>query len=162
MNNELVKFDERKKLKYLKLLEETGLKGRSAEAVDIHPSTIRYHREKCEGFDEACNEALRHYAEDLEQELHDRIFTGVPRPIFQKGELVGTEYQKSDRLLELALRANKPEKYRDKVDHKHEVHGGVLVVGKAPSTIEEYEEMYGTKTIEGDLDSASGEPTEVP
>ena len=164
MNNDLVKFDERKKLLYLERLRETGLKGRSAKAVDIDPVTVRKHREECEGFDLACEQALLHYAEDLEEELHKRIFTGVERPIFQKGVQVGTEYQKSDRLLEIALRATSPRKYRDKVDHNHEVQGGVLVVSEPPATIEEFMKEYGGKTIEAEasVDASEGESAEVP
>lgn len=80
-------------------------------------------------------EALQHAREDrlhrLEQELYRRALRGVPRKKFNNGDPVidpetgmqYVEYDYSDRLLELALRAEDPEKYRDKkVEHTGEVH----------------------------------------
>ena len=87
-------------------------------------------RDRDAAFEEALSLALDRYAASLESELHSRIFHGLQRPVFQRGELVGHETLKSDRLLEVALRARLPEKYSERIAAKLEHSGsaGVLVV----------------------------------
>lgn len=164
MNADLVVFDEDRKVEYVEYLARNGRKLAAAAHVNIDPSTVRHHREENEGFDDACDLAMAYYAERCEEELHRRVFDGVERPIFQKGEKVGTEIQFSDRLLELALRANLPQKYKQNIGVDASIRtSGVLVVTPAPETPEEWQEKYGkkTETIEG-VASPTGEPGSIP
>jgi hypothetical protein len=56
-------------------------------------------------------------ANDLaEDELVRRATEGVVEPVFQGGHLVGGIRRLSDQLLMFYLKANKPEKYREKLD----------------------------------------------
>lgn len=50
----------------------------------------------------------------LEKELYRRAVTGVKTPIVNQGRIVTHVMKHSDKLLELALRANHPEKYNPK------------------------------------------------
>jgi hypothetical protein len=52
--------------------------------------------------------------------------------VFQGGKNVGTERVYSDRLLELLLKARRPAKYRERIDHKH---GGDGEAGAIPVDI---------------------------
>jgi hypothetical protein len=51
----------------------------------------------------------------LEAELHKRAFEGVERPVYYKGEQVGTWRFYSDALAMFLLKAHRPERYRGTV-----------------------------------------------
>ncbi|GBU17777.1 MULTISPECIES: hypothetical protein [Methylobacterium] len=105
----------------------------AADAIGISRDAAYKLRDRDTAFGDAWTLALDRYAAALEAELHARVFDGVPRPVFQRGELVGHEVVKSDRLLEIALRARLPETYSERVAAKLEHSGsaGVLVVASA-------------------------------
>jgi len=102
----------------------------AADAIGVTRVAVYKLKDRNADFDEAWSLALDRYAAALEAELHMRVFDGLQRPVFQRGELVGHETVKSDRLLEIALRARLPEKYSERVAAKLEHSGaaGVLVV----------------------------------
>lgn len=81
--------------------------------------------------------AQEHYRDSLEAEARRRAFEGVDKPVFYKGKKVATVKEYSDRLLELLLRGERPEKFRDNVKLDANVMGGVLVV-PAKMSVEEY------------------------
>lgn len=81
--------------------------------------------------------SLERYRDDLEAEAHRRAFSGTEEGVWYKGELVGTETKYSDRLMEVLLRGERPEKFRDNVKVNAEITGGVLVV-PAEMTVEQY------------------------
>lgn len=107
----------------------------AADAIGVTRVAVYKLKERDADFDEAWSLALDRYAAALEAELHMRVFDGLQRPVFQRGELVGHETVKSDRLLEIALRAHAPERYSERVAAKLEHSGaaGVLVVPGALS-----------------------------
>jgi hypothetical protein len=56
-------------------------------------------------------------ADALEAEAWRRAHDGVDEPVFYQGAVVGAIRRYSDSLLMLMLRAARPEKYRDRVEH---------------------------------------------
>ncbi|MGE0420734.1 MAG: hypothetical protein AB7O88_00640 [Reyranellaceae bacterium] len=114
--------------KFLGALAASGNVRASAEAAGITPKAAYQAKAKDERLAEAWDDARDTYAASLERELNERVFKGLRRPVFQGGKLVGHETLKSDALLLAALRANMPEKYSDKLDARHHVSGGVLIV----------------------------------
>ena len=52
----------------------------------------------------------------MELEARRRAVKGTDKPVFQRGEQVGTIREYSDTLLMFLLKANKPEKFRDNFD----------------------------------------------
>ena len=52
----------------------------------------------------------------MEAEAYRRGVKGVQRPEYQAGALTGYTTEYSDLLLQLLLRANRPDKYREKND----------------------------------------------
>jgi hypothetical protein len=62
-------------------------------------------------FAAAFEAAMALSTETLEDEAIRRAFEGVPKPVFHKGRKVAEINEYSDRLLEVLLRARKPEQY---------------------------------------------------
>lgn len=101
---------------------------------------------------EAWDAALEVATDFLELTAH-RLATGYQEPLVHQGEItmrfddvlcenVPVTITKYDsRMLEILLKARRPEKYRERHDHKHsgEV-GGVLLVKATPSTSKEVED----------------------
>jgi hypothetical protein len=77
---------------------------------------VYWWREHDENFVLRENEAQQVLTDALEEEAVRRGLDGYQRPIYQRGELVGHETVYSDQLLNLQLRARRPEKYRERVD----------------------------------------------
>jgi hypothetical protein len=108
------------KVVFLKVYRECGIVGPAAEAAHVSRQTIYVWREHDEEFAVAMNAAREEALDAIEHEAYRRAVLGVPqeRPITARGEVIGTytitEY--SDRLLELVLKANRPEKYRERFD----------------------------------------------
>ena len=132
------KFTPQRLKEYLELLEQTGLKGRSARAVGLHPSSMKRYRASNPEYDDEVELAVAAYRESIEAEIKRRAIDGIDSPVFYKGELVHTTKQYSDRLLELHAKRHIPA-YRDKQTVDHNVTGGVLVVPGVAPTSEDWE-----------------------
>lgn len=57
--------------------------------------------------------------ESLEDAAVERARYGVERPVFHQGKICGYVREYSDTLLIFALKAAKPEKYRERLDLNH-------------------------------------------
>jgi hypothetical protein len=91
------------------------------------------------GFGELWAEAELIAADLLEQEAHRRAFEGVLKPVYQKGMQVGSVREYSDKLMELLLKARKPDTFKDRKEVAHTgtvVHYNITGVTRpsAPST----------------------------
>lgn len=64
-------------------------------------------------------EAYEHCGDVLEDEAWRRAVDGVPKGIYRKGFLVGTEQEFSDTMLIFKLKGHKPEKYKDRIQQEH-------------------------------------------
>lgn len=91
-----------------------NLKAACADA-QITYSTVLGWRKLDQAFKDAYEEIVRDFCAELEAECYRRAVKGIERPIYQKGELVGTEIVYSDDLLKFLMKANMPEKYREKL-----------------------------------------------
>ena len=67
-------------------------------------------------FDQKWIEAKQAYVERLEAESDRRAVEGYDQPVFYKGEQCGTTKKYSDSLLMFRLKAEAPDKYRERVD----------------------------------------------
>lgn len=100
------------KRRFIDTLCHTGNVSEACRIAGVARPTAYEHRKTDEEFREAWGMALEEAADLLEAEARRRAVDGVERPIYQGGELVGTERQYSDQLLIRLLEAHKPEKYR--------------------------------------------------
>ncbi len=101
------------KLAFLAAFRRTGVVVAAAEAVEIHPRSI-YRWKDDPDFAADFEDARKEAAERLVAEAHRRAVEGVGKPVYYRGEQCGTIQEYSDRLLELLLKGEFPEKYRER------------------------------------------------
>lgn len=92
----------------------------SLERSGIGRATAYRLRASDKKFAEAWEAAYDAGTDRLEDAAILRAYSGHERPIFQKGVQVGAERVYSDRLMEVMLRARRPNKYRERVDVTHQ------------------------------------------
>ncbi|QII84185.1 terminase [Bordetella hinzii] len=92
-----------------------------AQAGIASRATINAWREKDADFAAAFNEAMEHAADLLEAEARRRAVDGVDEPHFYKDEVVGHVRKYSDTLLLALLKATRPEKFKERVEHSGQV-----------------------------------------
>lgn len=100
--------------KFLKAFARHGNVTRAAKAARVDRSTPYDWQEKNEVFAAAWESAKGEAADVLEAEALRRAVTGTRKGIYHKGVLVATEKQYSDALLTLLLKANRPDKFRER------------------------------------------------
>jgi hypothetical protein len=106
----------RKQSAYLRGLSTVGTITAGCKAAKCDPRTVYQWRETDETFLLREREARESLNDMLESEAIRRGVKGTMAPVYQAGKLVGYKREYSDALLTLVLRANRPEKYRDRVD----------------------------------------------
>ncbi len=91
---------------------------KSAAHVRLPHMTLYAERGKDEAFDAnwiaALAEGDKVKLAQLEQEADRRAIEGFEKPVYQGGELVGTEQRYSDTLLIVRLKALAPERYKER------------------------------------------------
>jgi len=132
---------ERKAL-FLEALRDHGIVAEAARAASPHAgkwgalSTFKDERKRDQDFADAWDEAVEIAADAVERELHRRSVEGYDEPVIFKGELMETKEGEpltvrrySDRLMELRIKALKPEKYRERYSVDSTVDATVLQGG---------------------------------
>jgi hypothetical protein len=102
----------RRKTVFLAALVDTVNVTLTYRRADIPRRTAYDWREADEGFARKWDDAVDEGIDLLEAELHKRAFEGVERPVYYKGEQVGTWRFYSDALAMFLLKAHRPERYR--------------------------------------------------
>ena len=100
---------------FLTCLAETGNITVACKEANLSQSTIYRKRTKEVEFAKLMEEARMSASDLLEQEAHRRGVIGVERPSMHGGRQVGMVREYSDRMLELLLKANNPDKFNDKL-----------------------------------------------
>jgi hypothetical protein len=136
-----------------------GCRHLCSEAVGISSATLNEHMKKDSEFAAAVLEAQQAWIEkNLFQPALQRARDGVEKPIIGgkfKDEVVCTVREYSDRLMEVMLKAHRPE-FRDKADAGSGSGGGVggvLVVPSGPATMAEWQNQY-SELAKGKLGAA--------
>ncbi len=117
-----------KKRAFLVAYAKCGGVCKSAEAVGISDRTHRNWIHDDAEYKAAFEDAGEAYVQKLEAEADRRATEGVEEPVYQGGELVGTKLKFSDTLLIFRLKGLKPEKYRERIEHKGQVEHKLRVV----------------------------------
>lgn len=131
MSKKIYRFiNDRKKNNFLnKLIDCCGNIGKAAEKSGI---TRQTHYNWLHNDDRYAavyeNEIKPMCLSALEDEAHRRAM-GYEEAVYYKGERVGTVTRYSDRLMELLLKANAPDKYRDRAEVKTIEGGGSVIAG---------------------------------
>lgn len=107
---------DKKKNDFLNALLKTGLRNKAAEMAGV-TRQAHYLWLKTDGEYAMQYEKVRTMLTDnLEDAAYERAVNGIERKIYFKGEEIGTQTEYSDTLLALLLKANMPEKYKDKTE----------------------------------------------
>lgn len=104
------------KARYLKEVAQIGTMSGGCRAAHVDKGTVLLWRVEDPQFcieEERARETL---IDSMEAEAYRRGVKGTQRPVYQGGELAGYVTEYSDLLLQLLLRANRPDKYREKND----------------------------------------------
>ena len=97
---------------FIEALRTTGNVTRAAQYAGRSRNQAYHVRRHSEDFAAQWDEALGEGIDILEAEARRRAFTGIDKPVFYKGKVVGSTKKYSDRLLMFLLRAHDP-KFRD-------------------------------------------------
>lgn len=104
----------------------------ASKAAGCDPSNHRAHWAKDEAYMAEFLEAQEQANDMLEAEALRRATRGTDKPVFHKGKPCGTIREYSDSLLIFLLKANRPARFRENVQHDH---SGVVAL-----------KMYGQET----------------
>ncbi|MFQ5471512.1 MAG: hypothetical protein ACE5FA_01325 [Dehalococcoidia bacterium] len=107
---------EKNKATAVEVMSMTGMLSRAAIAVNVSRQTLYNWMKKDEQFKQDMEEARECGIEMLEDSCMARALEGVAEPVYQNGRCVGHKTKHSDQLAMFMLRANKPEKYRERYD----------------------------------------------
>lgn len=132
-------------------LAETGLPLVAARSCGLKIATVRAWKQKNPEFSLAWIEATQAYRESLEHEAYRRAVNGTLRPVYYKGNEVGSVREYSDRLLELLLRANDPQKYGNRSQVDIDVRRGVMVLAPPTPTEDDWISAYGGEQDDTDM-----------
>lgn len=103
-----------------------GNVSQAARVAKVTRQTVYAHREADPEFLAAMDDAQEQASDVLELEARRRAVEGVQKPVFQRGELVGTIREYSDTLLVVLLKANRPDKFKERGTMEHSGAVGML------------------------------------
>ncbi len=103
----------RRQRAFLKSLAHSVNVARACRTAGIPRRTAYHWRSADPRFARRWDDALDDGIDLLEAELHRRAFEGVEKPVWHKGEQVGTVRHYSDALAMFLLKAHRPARYRD-------------------------------------------------
>lgn len=98
---------------FLAMLVVEGTMTEAAKAAGVNYRTVTRTKEKDDEFSRQIAAAQEMYTQRLERELYRRAMEGNEEPVHFRGQRVDTIRRFSDTLLIFALKARRPEVYRD-------------------------------------------------
>jgi len=105
---------DKKKNDFLNALLKTGLRSKAADMSGISRQSHYLWLKTDDEYAMAYEKVRQMLIDTMEDAAYERAVNGIDRKIWFKGEEVGTQKEYSDTLLALLLKANMPEKYKDK------------------------------------------------
>jgi len=108
------KCTDRARGKFLTKLAETCNVSESARVAGIARRTVYEWREVDPAFAAAWAIAEEEAADKLEREAWRRGVEGTDKPVVYQGEITDTYKEYSDRMLEILLKAHRPEKFAER------------------------------------------------
>ncbi|QIG81577.1 hypothetical protein [Stakelama tenebrarum] len=96
---------------FLEILRQTANVARAAREAGLSSSTVYSHRARFPGFARDWDAAVAEALDELESQLMERARNGVEKPVYYRGEVVGSVRTYSDSLGMFLLKAKRPEVY---------------------------------------------------
>lgn len=115
---------EERKDRFLEELAKRANVSAAAKKAGVGRSTVYDWYRADEDFAKRWDEAVDVAVDSLEKEAWRRARDGVLKPVYQKGEKVGTVREFSDQLMITLLKAHRPDRYRDRQQLEHTGPGG--------------------------------------
>lgn len=128
---------DKKKNDFLNALLKCGLRNRAAEMAGITRQSHYLWIKTDDEYAMAYEKVRQMLIDTLEDAAYERAVNGIERKIYFKGEEIGTQMEYSDPLLALLLKANMPEKYKDKTETTVSVDDGAGVIDWEEDAVEE-------------------------
>ena len=98
---------------FIEVLRETGNVTLAAQHAGQSRNQVHDVRQRSKRFAAQWDNALEEATDLLEAEARRRAFTGIDKPVFYKGKVVGSTKKYSGPLLMFLLEAHRPQKFRD-------------------------------------------------
>lgn len=113
----------KKTARFIELIAEGYTINHAAKSVGISRMAPYRLRDRNPRFAKKLADAMEAGADVMEDEMRRRGVEGTLKPVFHQGEICGHIREYSDTLLIFALKARRPEKYRDnyKVEHSGKI-----------------------------------------
>lgn len=104
---------------FLAVLADTCNVSEAARKAGIGRSSAYEWREDDPTFAAAWDQAEQEAADKLEREAWRRAVEGTDKPVTFQGAITATYKEYSDRMLELLLKAHRPDKFKERVANEH-------------------------------------------
>lgn len=114
----------KKKKEFLLKLEATASITRACKLAKVGRRTVYDWIEADEEFEKDLEKSKRIGIDALEDEAVRRAMEGYTKPVYHGGKKVGTIREYSDALLQLLLKGNLPERYKDRFSGELSGQGG--------------------------------------
>jgi hypothetical protein len=106
---------------FLDVLRRTCNVTEAARTAGVGRRTAYEWRQADAAFASAWDEAEQEAADALEREAWRRGVEGTDKPVTYQGKITVTYKEYSDRMLEMLLKAHRPDKFKDRVVSEHSV-----------------------------------------
>lgn len=123
MANRTKRTDARERA-FLDALRATCNVSEAAKLAGAGRRTVYEWRDADDVFRAEWDDAEQEAADRLEREAWRRAVEGTDKPVTFQGVITASYKEYSDRMLELLLKAHRPEKFKDRVANEHSGPGG--------------------------------------
>lgn len=121
---------DRARERFLAVLAETCNVSESARSAGVSRQAAYEWREADQSFAAAWKDAEEQAADKLEREAWRRAVEGTDKPVTFQGVITTTYKEYSDRMLEILLKAHRPEKFVEKLKAEHSGSVNVTIAGR--------------------------------
>jgi hypothetical protein len=113
------KLTDRAREQFLAVVAKTANVSEACRRINMSRTGVHNARNAHPEFAAAWDEALEVATDALAREARRRAIEGWNEPVFHQGRKCGVIRRYSDRMLELLLKAHRPEKFRERLDMNH-------------------------------------------
>ena len=139
-----VKFTNTKRKKFLEILEKTGNISTAAAWVGVHRDTVYKAISRDENFAQRVEISKGRSLAKMEEAAIMRGVDGIDEPIIANGEIIGYKKKYSDKMLEVLMKANDPDRYGGK--QQTEINQNINI-NTSDSAKTKLAELFGIKDV---------------